>query len=116
MKNSRAICLLFVGVLLFACQTEKPKVLQPPLIDRQLLFDSPEIARNASRMESSICSKKLLTQKANQSKNSITFNSKYPDSGFDRTYFYVFESYALSYVFLPYIFFDFLVLSVLILF
>ena len=44
MKNSRAICLLFIGVLLFACQTEKPKVLQPPLIDRQLLFDSPEIA------------------------------------------------------------------------
>ncbi|MEI6140598.1 MAG: hypothetical protein WCP85_15120, partial [Mariniphaga sp.] len=44
MKNSRTICLFFIGVLFFACQTEKPKVLQPPLIDRQLLFDSPEIA------------------------------------------------------------------------
>ena len=44
MINSRTICIFFIGVLLFACQTEKPKVLQPPLIDRQLLFDSPEIA------------------------------------------------------------------------
>lgn len=44
MKNTKFLCFLLVGLVVFGCQTEKPKVQQPPLIDRQLLFDSPEIA------------------------------------------------------------------------
>ena len=43
MKNCKLpfILLLFVVT---ACQTPVPKIQQPPIIDRELLFDNPEIA------------------------------------------------------------------------
>ncbi|MCX6239030.1 MAG: S9 family peptidase [Bacteroidia bacterium] len=43
MKTTRMLCLLFI-ITVVACQTQTPKVQQPPIIDRELLFDSPEIA------------------------------------------------------------------------
>jgi len=43
MKTSKMICLMFFATTM-ACQTPKPKEVQPPIIDRELLFDAPEIA------------------------------------------------------------------------
>ncbi len=43
MKTNYIICFLILASLI-ACQTPKPKVPQPPIIDRSLLFDNPEIA------------------------------------------------------------------------
>ena len=43
MKTTKMLCFLFFTTLV-ACQTPVSKVSQPPIIDRELLFDSPEIA------------------------------------------------------------------------
>jgi len=43
MKTSKMFSLMFFATVV-ACQTPKPKEVQPPIIDRQLLFDAPEIA------------------------------------------------------------------------
>ena len=43
MKTSKMISLMFFATIV-ACQTPKPKEVQPPIIDRELLFDAPEIA------------------------------------------------------------------------
>lgn len=43
MKNTKTICFLFLTTVI-GCQSPAPKVQQPPLIDRELLFDNPEIA------------------------------------------------------------------------
>jgi len=43
MKTTKMLCFLFFTTLV-ACQAPGPKVPQPPIIDRELLFDSPEIA------------------------------------------------------------------------
>jgi len=43
MKPSKMFSLMFFATIV-ACQTPKPKEVQPPIIDRELLFDAPEIA------------------------------------------------------------------------
>jgi dipeptidyl aminopeptidase/acylaminoacyl peptidase len=43
MKTSKMLCIMLFATTM-ACQTPKPKVVQPPIIDRELLFDAPEIA------------------------------------------------------------------------
>ncbi len=43
MKTNLLICLLLL-VAVVACQTQKPRLEQPQVIDRALLFDNPEIA------------------------------------------------------------------------
>ncbi len=43
MKTTKMLCLLFVTTIV-GCQAPVTKVEQPPIIDRELLFDSPEIA------------------------------------------------------------------------
>jgi dipeptidyl aminopeptidase/acylaminoacyl peptidase len=43
MKISKMFCLM-VLITVAACQVPAPKVQQPPIIDRELLFDAPEIA------------------------------------------------------------------------
>lgn len=43
MKTTKMLFFLLFTTLV-ACQTPVPKVSQPPIIDRELLFDSPEIA------------------------------------------------------------------------
>ncbi len=43
MKTKHLICFLILATLV-SCQTPKSKVPQPPIIDRALLFDNPEIA------------------------------------------------------------------------
>jgi dipeptidyl aminopeptidase/acylaminoacyl peptidase len=44
MKTTRILSYLFL-LMVVACQIKAPNVQQPPIIDRELLFDSPEIAR-----------------------------------------------------------------------
>ena len=43
MKNTKILCFLFLTTMV-GCQTPAPKVPQPPIIDRELFFDNPEIA------------------------------------------------------------------------
>ena len=43
MKTPHMICFMILTAVM-ACQTPKPKVQQPPVIDRALFFDNPEIA------------------------------------------------------------------------
>ena len=43
MKTTKMLCLLCITTVA-GCNTPEPKVQQPPIIDRELLFDSPEIA------------------------------------------------------------------------
>jgi len=43
MKTTKMLCLMFVTAVV-GCQAPAPKVQVPPIIDRELLFDSPEIA------------------------------------------------------------------------
>ncbi len=43
MKNTKILCFLFLTTMI-GCQTPAPKVPQPPIIDRELFFDNPEIA------------------------------------------------------------------------
>lgn len=43
MRTKKVIGLLIIATVV-ACQAPKPKVEQPPIIDRALLFDNPEIA------------------------------------------------------------------------